>query len=98
MSVQAPTIYNLTLETPGTEYSQALSHHIAYFTVKARTLADFRLAYVSGETADLEQYWTVNAGSSYSPPDDKDVIVGQLTLYFRSDTPNLVIEIQEWRR
>ena len=77
-----PFIYNVTLTTAGTEYSQSLnSLYGNTFTVQCRQGVDIRMAFSSGATSTT--YFTIPAGSSYTF--DKG-IAGIKTLYFQCAT------------
>jgi len=87
-------IYNKTLTTANTEYSQALTQNASYFEVKARTLVDIRFAMVSGDTADGGTYLTIPAGTSWS---SRGRVFGTKTLYLRCmSSDGIVVEISEW--
>lgn len=85
-----PTIYNVSALVAGTEYSQVLTSSTKMFTIRVRGLANLKLAYISGESGT--KYITIPRGTSRS--------VGEVnfsgTLYFQTDQPSQIVEIEEW--
>jgi len=94
---QNPTIYNVTLTSADTEYSQAISPNAKKFTLQCRSNADIRLAYVSGKVATpTAPYYTVKAGHIYWE-DNLDTSMTTTTLYLASSDAGVVVEIIVWR-
>ena len=86
-----PKIYNITLPTAGTEYSQALSSDVLKLQIKVRGSAALRIAFLSGETST--NYFTIPAGNTYS---ESDLRLASIIIYLQSDKDNQVVEILEW--
>ena len=99
VSVQ-PTIYNITMTTADTQYSQQLSQYTKKFIIHTRDESAFRLAFVTGIVAvPGSPYFTILANTRYW----EDALFLRVqnadwggTLYFASDTTLKVIEIIEW--
>lgn len=91
-----PNMYNVTLTTANTEYSQALSVQSKYFSIKLRdTTSKLRIAFVTGKVAaSTAPFMTIAPGASYSPPEKMSN--GGLTLYLATDTDGAIAEILEW--
>lgn len=89
-----PTLYNVTLATANTEYSQALPANCRRVFFKCRTSKDIRWAWVTGKVATpTAPYMTLNANSTYS---SDDVNIASGTLYLASPSNNVVVEIECW--
>ena len=88
----SPTVYNKTMTTGGTEYSQELPVGTKKFLIKCRTSYAIKLAFVSTESGTT--YITI--------PADKALLVdglslsGTKTLYFQCATSGQVAEILVW--
>lgn len=90
--ILTPTVYNLTLTSANTEYSQALPDGCKYFSVQNRSDNDMRLAFVTGKVATpTAPYVTIKAGSAYNSPEK--LCVGSATIYAASGTAGDVAEI-----
>ena len=87
-----PIIYNLTLTNADTEYSQALAAGGSRVELKARTLADLKLAFISTESGTT--YVSIFGGASYVLPENSRT---RNTLYLQSPTAGAVVEIVEFR-
>lgn len=87
---QNPLVYNVSVPLANTEYSQILSPNTKMFTVKCRTGAKIQLSYISGNTGTL--FITIPKNTEY---EKKDINFSG-TLYFRSDTAGVIVEIEEW--
>ena len=86
-----PTIYNVSMATANTEYSQVLGTNVKRFSIKLRDFQDLKLAYVSGTSGTI--FISVPAASEYH---EENLKVTSLTLYFQSDAAGQVAEIVEW--
>lgn len=88
---QIRRIYNVTLTSANTEYSQTLTGYVSQITVQARTAADVKMAFNSGQSGTT--YWTVKSSDAYY-----EITVGasDLTLYLQSTTAGVVVEIIAW--
>lgn len=86
-----PIIYNLTLTSANTEYSQALPELITKLQIKCRTSSALKLGWNSGESAT--NYITIPADQTYWD----DQIRASLTAYLQSSTAGVVAEIQVWQ-
>ena len=93
-TAETPTIYNVTMTTADTQYSQALSAGVQKFIIHTRDGTAYRFAYVTGKVATpTAPYFSMPANSIYS----EDLISGDAkTLYFACASDAKVIEIIEW--
>lgn len=90
----ASYVYNTTMTSANTEYSQALPANTKKFTVKLRDGTSFRLAFVTGKVATpTEPYLTINDGFGYS---EDNVNLTSITLYFASAVAAKTAEIVAW--
>jgi hypothetical protein len=89
-----PTIYNVTLTSANTEYSQVLPANTKRFSVHLRDYATFRVAYVTGKVAaPTAPYLTIAAnGELYNEGLD----VSSKTLYLASPSAGKTAEIEVW--
>lgn len=83
-------IYNLTLTSANTEYSQALPNNARKVMIKCRTSAAMKLSYTSGESGS--NYLTIPADQTYWD----DHINTVQTVYLQSTTAGVVAEIMVW--
>lgn len=94
LAVTTPTVYNLTLTSADTEYSQALPANTKEVRFRCRTIYDVRYAWVTGKVATpTAPYLTLPAGSDYYS--DNDNLAAQ-TLYLASSQAGVIIEIECW--
>lgn len=84
------TIYNLTLTSANTEYSQALPNNAQKVMIKCRTSFPMKLAYTSGESGTT--YFTIPADQTYW---DDNINTVQ-TVYLQSTQAGIVAEIMVW--
>ena len=64
--MKEPTLYNLTITTANTEYSQALPAGCNAMEVRLRDSTAFRVAWVTGKVATpTAPYLTIPAGHAY---------------------------------
>lgn len=92
--VTTPTVYNVTLATADTEYSQALPANTREFRFRCRTLYDVRFAWVADKVATpIVPYLTLPAGGDYFS--DWNNLASQ-TLFLASSTAGVIIEIEVW--
>ena len=90
---QIRRVYNLTLTSAGTEYSQTLTGNVYQITVQARSAVAVRMAVSSGETS-LDEYWTIKSGGVYY---EQIISAGDITLYFQDPSnAGTIIEIVAW--
>ena len=92
----SPTIYNVTLTSADTEYSQAMPTNCRGFEFQCRTESDVRFAFVTGKVAGpTAPYMTLKAGDYYYsfPISQGDA---PSTLYLASSTSGVVVEIIAW--
>jgi hypothetical protein len=90
--VSSPTIYNLTLTTAATEYSQVIPSGTKRIEVSNRNNQLLRLAFVSGGTSVA--WLTISPGASYS---EVDLAVTSLTVYLQAPSASgSVAEIIAW--
>lgn len=94
---QNPTIYNVTLTSANTEYSQVIAPSVKKITLQCRTLYDVRLAYETGKVAaPTTPYLTIKKGNVYWE-DSLNTKLESTTLYLASAQAGVVIEIVVWR-
>lgn len=86
-----PVIYNVTMTSADTEYSQELPAQTKKFTFKCRGEYDVKLAFESGESGTT--YLTVPSKQNYWDDNIRDA---SLTLYFQCATAAQVAEIVAW--
>ena len=92
--VTASAVYNVTLTSADTEYSQALTANTREFRFRCRTIFDVRFAFVTGKVATpTAPYLTLPAGSDYW---SDNVNLAATTLYVASAEAGVVVEIEEW--
>jgi len=91
---ETPTVYNLTLTSADTEYSQALPSSTREWRFRCRTSFDVRFAWETGKVATpTAPYLTLPSGSDYFS-DSSDVT--SLLLYCASSEAGVVVEIEVW--
>jgi len=89
-----PVIYNVTITTLDTEYSQALPANTKKFRIHLQDFATFRLAYVTGKVATPSApYETIPANSEKY---EDGLSLAALTLYFASPVSTKIAEIEVW--
>lgn len=89
------TIYNVTLTTANTEYSQALPANTRALRFRCRTLYDVRYAWVTGKVATpTAPYLTLPIGCDYRLD---YVNLTTTTLYFASSTAGVIVELETWQ-
>ena len=87
-------IYNKTLTSAATEYSQALPVRATSFTIQCRTAFDMTIAFAVGD-ADTT-YMTIKSGASYTE-NNLDIPEGAaITIYMESAEAGVVAEIMAW--
>lgn len=87
-------IYNVTMTSANTEYSQALPASCKKFLIHTRAGEAFRLAFVTGKVATpTEPYFSITPSDAYS---EDLVLPTSLTLYFASASAGAVAEIIAW--
>lgn len=88
----SPVIYNVTMTTQNTEYSQALPSGTKKFLIKCRTSYAIKLAFVANASGTT--YVTVPADRAFKEEDLS--LSGSRTLYFQCATAGQVAEIVAW--
>lgn len=86
-----PVIYNTTMTSANTEYSQALPSGCTKIMVQCRTSYDVKITYVSGESGTI--YFTIKADDTYW---DDNIFGTKQTLYVQCTTAGQVLEILAW--
>jgi hypothetical protein len=86
-----PVIYNKTMTSANTEYSQALPSQTKKFTIKCRGEYDIKLAFTA--EASGTTYITIPSGQCYWDDNIRDA---SCTLYFQCATAAQVVEIVAW--
>ena len=93
---RTPYIYNKTMTSADTEYSQALPRGALTFLIHTRDETIFRLSFETGKVATpTAPYLTILANSGYSEFE----IVNEdesLTIYFASPSAGKVVELLVW--
>ena len=92
--VKEPTVYNISIASADTEYSQALPSSTREFRFRCRTLFDVRYSFETGKVATpTAPYLTLPAGSDYIS--DNDDLTAE-TLYLASSEAGVVVELEIW--
>ena len=87
-------VYNVTLTSADTEYSQALTANTREFRFRCRTWFPVRYAFVTGKVATPTTPWlTLPAGSDYWADNAN---LAATTLYLAADEAGVIVEIEEW--
>lgn len=90
----ASYVYNTTMTSADTEYSQPLPAGTKKFTIKLQDDTAFRLAFVTGKVGTpTAPYMTIGDGFGYS---EQAVNLTSTTLYFASDVAGKTAEIIAW--
>lgn len=93
-SVTTVTLYNLTLTSANTQYSQALPATCRRFSFRCREEADVRWAMETGKVATpTAPYSTLPGGAVF---DSGSVLMTGETLYVASPVAGVVVEIDAW--
>jgi hypothetical protein len=94
--IATPTIYNKTLASADTEYSQALPSNIRYFEFQCLTAYDVRFAFESGKVATpTSPYMTLKGnGYYYSPQINQGA--SPSTIYLASSEAGVEVQILAW--
>jgi hypothetical protein len=91
-----PAIYNVTLTSANTEYSQAMPASCRFFEFHCRTATDIRFAFATGKVAaPTAPYMTLPAANWYATPQVNQG-ASPSTLYVGSATAGVVVEIIAW--
>lgn len=91
VTATSPNIYNLSMPTANTEYSQLLSDSTKKILIRMRVVSRCRFAFVSGNTATT--YITLEPGTTYS---EENLDLSSTTVYLQSDAAGQTAEILEW--
>lgn len=91
-SVANPLITNISLSTPGTEYSFTINSNTKRYILQSRNKSIIKLAYISGQSGIT--YLSIGASVNYS--EDSLKLTSPLTIYAQSDVANTVIELLQW--
>lgn len=86
-----PTIYNLSMPTAGTEYSQALGSSTKKLLVRMRDKGRTRFAFSSGDTN--VEWITLEPGAVYF---EENLDLNGVTIYLQSNIAGQTAEILEW--
>jgi hypothetical protein len=88
-----PAIYNVTMTSADTEYTQALPANTKKFLVQCRDGTAFRLAFETGKVATpTEPYLTVATDAVYY----EDEVLSSATVYVGCGSAGKVVEILAW--
>ena len=94
--VETPTVYNVTLTSADTEYSQLLPSSTRELRFRCRTNYDVRFAFVADKVATpVAPYLTLPAGCDYRS--DENDLTGT-TMYFASSQAGVVVELEVWTK
>lgn len=89
-----PTLYNVTMTTADTEYSQALPANTKQFEFRCRGNYDMRFAYATGKVATpTAPYRTLSAGQTKY---QNDIDLTSITLYVACSQALQVVELEVW--
>ena len=91
-SVSTPSIQNILLVTPGTEYTTALPPYTKEFSIKARESGIIQFCYTSGQSGT--NFVTIPTGSMFSK--DSIYSASAINLFFQSTKANMTVEIMLW--
>ena len=94
--VEKSTVYNKTLTSADTEYSQLLPSSTREIRFRCRTNYDVRFAFITGKVATpTAPYLTLPAGCEYRS-DENDLTA--TTLYLASAEAGVVVELEVWTK
>lgn len=94
MFFKEPTIYNLTMTSSDTEYSQELPSKTKAFTIQCQGGYDVRFAFTTGKVATpTAPYMTLKSGQSYY---EQNTNLTSVIIYSACSTPGQVLEIICW--
>ena len=92
--VTTSTIYNVTLTSADTEYSQALPANTREFRFRCRTSFAVRFAFVTGKVATpTAPYATLPKGADYW---SDNLNLASTTLYLASAEAGVIVELETW--
>jgi len=92
--VTTSTVYNTTLTSADTQYSQALPANTREFRFRCRTSFAVRFAFVTGKVATpTAPYMTLPKGTDYW---SDNLNLASTTLYLASSEAAVVVEIEAW--
>lgn len=91
IAATTPTIYNLSMPSAGTEYSQVLNNSVKKLTIRMRIPSVSRIAFVSGATS--VSYITLNPSCVYS---EESLDLNGATIFLQSTVNGQTAEILEW--
>lgn len=91
VTAQAATIYNLSMPSAATEYSQALSNATKKIMIRMRVKAEAKIAFVSGQSGTL--YITIKPGCVFY---EENLNLEGVTIYLQSSAALQTAEILEW--
>lgn len=87
-------IYNISLASADTEYSQALPAGMRKLAFRARTNQEVRYAFETGKVAGpTAPYATLKAAYEYF---DENIVAASETLYLASSVAGVVVEVEVW--
>lgn len=97
-TAETPTIQNVAMAAANTEYSAAIPVGTKGFRARIRRDGNnppgrLQVTYTASQSNTT--YITVMPGEWHSPPADLQTVLG-LTIYFRSNKANQVLEIESW--
>lgn len=87
----SPKITNVICVDNSVEYMHTFEKYVKKLLVQPRNFKDLRVAFKPGET--LTNYISLVSGSPWW----EDNIIGPITVYFKAEENNVVVEILEWK-
>jgi len=94
VEIATPTIYNVTMTSADTEYSQAIPANTRRLTIQCQGAYDIRFAFASGKVATpTAPYGTIKKGMNYY---EENLKTSGLTVYVACGTTSQVAEIYCW--
>lgn len=94
--ITTPTMYNKTLTSADTQYSQALPSNVRFFEFQCLSNFDIRFAFETGKVATpTSPYMTLKAGAYYYSPEINQG-ASPSTLYLASGQAGVVVQILAW--
>lgn len=86
-----PTIYNLSMPTANTEYSQSLNNSTKKILIRTRNGSQAKFAFVAAGTTTA--WITIKSGAVYF---EENLDLNSATIYIQSSGTGEVAEILEW--
>lgn len=91
VTAENATIYNLSMPTANTEYSQLLNNETKRILIRMRNRSRSRVAFVSGGTTTA--WVTIEPGAVFF---EQNLSLTGVTIYIQADQDSSIAEILEW--